>query len=90
MKIIRDLSEITEPFSNACVTIGNFDGVHLGHQLLFGEVVQRAYRCQGTSVAVTFDPHPLQILRPEGIKLISAHCHFSLTNMTRISFMNLL
>ncbi len=71
MKIIRDLSEITEPFSNACVTIGNFDGVHLGHQLLFGEVVQRAYRCQGTSVAVTFDPHPLQILRPEGIKLIS-------------------
>ncbi len=71
MKIIRDLSEITEPFSNACVTIGNFDGVHLGHQLLFGEVVQRAYRCQGISVAVTFDPHPLQILRPEGIKLIS-------------------
>lgn len=71
MKIYRDLSQITEPFSNACVTIGNFDGVHLGHQLLFGEVVQRAYRCQGTSVAVTFDPHPLQVLRPEGIKLIS-------------------
>lgn len=71
MKIYRDLNQITESFPNACVTIGNFDGVHLGHQLLFGEVVQRAYHCQGTSVAVTFDPHPLQVLRPEGIKLIS-------------------
>jgi len=71
MKIYRDLSDIPNPFENACVTIGNFDGVHLGHQLLFGEVVQRAYRCGGTSVAVTFDPHPLQVLRPDGIKLIS-------------------
>jgi len=71
MKIYRELSQIKESFPNACVTIGNFDGVHLGHQLLFGEVVQRAYRCNGTSVAVTFDPHPLQVLRPQGIKLIS-------------------
>ncbi len=71
MKIYRELSQIPEPFPHACVTIGNFDGVHLGHQLLFGEVVQRAYRCNGTSVAVTFDPHPLQVLRPQGIKLIS-------------------
>jgi len=71
MKIYRDLSQIKEPFVNACVTIGNFDGVHLGHQLLFGEVVQRAYRCDGTSVVVTFDPHPLQVLRSDGIKLIS-------------------
>ena len=71
MKIYRDLSQIPEPFTHACVTIGNFDGVHLGHQLLFGEVVQRAYRCNGTSVVVTFDPHPLQVLRPQGIKLIS-------------------
>jgi riboflavin kinase/FMN adenylyltransferase len=39
--------------------------------MLFAEVVQRAYRHQGTSVAITFDPHPLQVLRPEGIKLIS-------------------
>jgi len=71
MKIIRDLNEIKEPFENACVTIGNFDGVHLGHQLLFGEIAQRVYRHGGISVAVTFDPHPLQVLRPDGIKLIS-------------------
>ncbi len=71
MKIYRELEAITDSFPHACVTIGNFDGVHLGHQMLFAEVVQRAYRHQGTSVAITFDPHPLQVLRPEGIKLIS-------------------
>lgn len=71
MKIFRNLDEITESFENPCVTIGNFDGVHLGHQLLFSEVVQRSKRNKGCSIVVTFDPHPLRILRPGGIKLIS-------------------
>ncbi len=71
MEIFRELEAIKSTFPHACVTIGNFDGVHLGHQLLFAEVVQRAYRNHGTSVVITFDPHPLQVLRPEGIKLIS-------------------
>ncbi len=71
MKIFRSLDEITEPFANPCVTIGNFDGVHLGHQLLFMEVVRRGRANSGCSVVVTFDPHPLRILRPDGIKLIS-------------------
>ncbi len=74
MQIYTELEKIISPIPSACVTIGNFDGVHLGHQLLFSEVVSRAYRRQGTSVAVTFDPHPLQVLRPEaGIKLISTY-----------------
>lgn len=72
MKIYRDIEDINQPFSHACVTIGNFDGVHLGHQVLFHEVATRAYRQGGTSVAITFDPHPLQVLRPGGIKLISS------------------
>ncbi|MFH2122346.1 MAG: bifunctional riboflavin kinase/FAD synthetase [Pseudomonadota bacterium] len=71
MEIFRELEAIESTYPYACVTIGNFDGVHLGHQMLFAEVVQRAYRHHGTSVAITFDPHPLQVLRPEGIKLIS-------------------
>ncbi len=71
MKIYRELNGITKPFDHACVTIGNFDGVHLGHQMLFAEVVQKAYKAGGTSVAITFDPHPLQVLRPKGMKLIS-------------------
>ena len=72
MKIYRDHTEIRQPFPNACVTIGNFDGVHLGHQFLFSEVVGKAYKNNGTSIAITFDPHPLKVVRPEiGIKLIS-------------------
>lgn len=72
MKIFTDLDDITAPFLRPFVTIGNFDGVHLGHQLLFSEVVSKAKKAKGTSVAITFAPHPLQVIRPEiGIKLIS-------------------
>lgn len=71
MEIYWNLDEITAPFDAACVTIGNFDGVHLGHQQLFSEVVNRAARNNGKSTVVTFDPHPLRVLRPDTIKLIS-------------------
>lgn len=71
MDIFTNLSEIRTPFSRAHVTIGNFDGVHLGHQKLFDQVVARARQDKGTSVAVTFDPHPLKVLSPQGIRLIS-------------------
>ena len=72
MKIITDLAKITKPFHKACITIGNFDGVHQGHQYLFSEVQKRAYQHGGTSVAITFRPHPLLVVRPDvGIKLIS-------------------
>ena len=72
MQIHTSLQEITRPFHCPIVTVGNFDGVHLGHQLLFSEVLVRARRSGGTAVAVTFDPHPLKVLRPEGIRLISS------------------
>ncbi len=71
MELYTDLEKIEEPFQRAVVTIGNFDGVHLGHQQLFREVVNRSRQRDGTSVVVTFDPHPLKVLRPDGIQLIS-------------------
>ena len=74
MQIYNDLKQIAAPFDKAYVTIGNFDGVHLGHQILFSEVVSKAYRHGGTSIAITFEPHPLKIVRPDrGIKLISTY-----------------
>lgn len=74
MKIITDLDAIAAPFNDPCVTIGNFDGVHLGHQMLFGKVVERARALRGTGVAITFEPHPLRVLRPDGgLKLISTY-----------------
>lgn len=71
MQLYKNLHEIKKPFQRPVVTIGNFDGVHLGHQLLFHEVAIRAKRNGGISVAITFDPHPLKVLRPSGIRLIS-------------------
>ena len=50
MKIYRSLEEIEHPFEKPCVTIGNFDGVHLGHQELFAEVVRRSNEKGGCSV----------------------------------------
>lgn len=71
MKILGNIDEIDRKPANAYVTIGNFDGVHRGHQQLFASVVEKAIAANGTSVAITFNPHPLQVLMPEGIKLIS-------------------
>lgn len=71
MEVYHDVGDIDRELTTPCVTIGNFDGVHLGHQRLFREVVGAARRLGGTGVALTFDPHPLKVLRPDGIKLIS-------------------
>jgi riboflavin kinase/FMN adenylyltransferase len=60
---IQGLNDISQPFRRAVVTIGNFDGVHIGHQALFYEVIERAHAIDGTSIAVTFEPHPLRVLK---------------------------
>ena len=65
MKIIRGLPEKEREYKNPVLTLGNFDGVHLGHQEIFKKVVKRAKEIEGTSIAITFDPHPLKILAPE-------------------------
>ncbi len=63
MKVINNLDEITAPFQRAVITIGNFDGVHLGHQALFQEVIDKSREIDGVSVAMTFEPHPMQVLQ---------------------------
>ncbi len=63
MKIINHLEKITQPFKAAVITIGNFDGVHIGHQALFHEVIERADAIDGTSIAMTFEPHPIRVLK---------------------------
>ena len=50
----------------AIITIGNFDGVHLGHLMLIRQAVDRARALDLCSFAITFDPHPEQVLFPEG------------------------
>lgn len=70
MKIYTSPEQVRPRKPHVYVTIGNFDGVHLGHQQLFSRVVDRVRRDGGISVAVTFDPHPLKVLSPKGIRLI--------------------
>ena len=64
MQVIRSLEEIKQPFQRAVLTVGNFDGVHLGHQALFHTVTEKAEAIGGTSVAMTFQPHPMKVIRP--------------------------
>jgi len=64
MRVIRSLEEIDQPFERAVLTVGNFDGVHLGHQALFHTVIEKAEAIDGTSAAMTFEPHPMKVLRP--------------------------
>jgi len=58
------LEELRERLRRPVITIGNFDGVHLGHQALFAKAVERAQAVEGTALAVTFEPHPIRVLRP--------------------------
>lgn len=72
MQIYRQLSELPPATGPVIATIGNFDGVHLGHQGVIAEVIERAQFLGGRSIAITFDPHPSRILRPESpTKLIT-------------------
>lgn len=64
MKVTRGLTPSTvRPYP--VVTIGNFDGQHLGHRALLHTVVEAARSHQGTPMVLTFDPHPVKILAPE-------------------------
>ena len=62
MELVENIDRLDRPFKNAVITIGNFDGVHKGHQSLFTKVIEKAKEISGTSVAMTFDPHPLKAL----------------------------
>jgi riboflavin kinase/FMN adenylyltransferase len=63
MKVTKDLERLSRGDS-PIVTIGNFDGVHLGHQALLKEIVTKAQGVGGESVVLTFHPHPLVVISP--------------------------
>jgi riboflavin kinase/FMN adenylyltransferase len=59
------LGEIPAGFGPSAVTIGNFDGVHRGHQAVLAQLVAHARRQQAHAVAITFEPHPVAVLSPD-------------------------
>ncbi len=75
MKIVRGTKNISGPIPYPVVAIGNFDGVHVGHQILFRKAAEIAQEKDGTSIAFTFEPHPLKIIAPEKVPPMLTHFH---------------
>jgi riboflavin kinase/FMN adenylyltransferase len=65
MQIFRSSSAVPASLGPSVVAIGNFDGVHTGHLSILRDVCERARSRSAAAVAITFDPHPLRVLRPE-------------------------
>src|SRR5438270_10747704 len=72
MFIFHKLEDIPADFGPTVVSVGNFDGVHRAHAAVLEEIVRRAREQGAKSMAVTFEPHPARILRPDsGLKLLT-------------------
>src|SRR5580692_9066120 len=64
-QIFRSLADVPADFGPCVAVIGNFDGVHRGHREILTAVADEARSLQARAIAITFDPHPAQCLRPE-------------------------
>src|SRR5216683_5769229 len=72
MQVFRKLEDVPVGFGPSLVSVGNFDGVHRAHIRVLAEIVARARKRGMKSVVVTFEPHPMRILRPDyGLKLLT-------------------
>ncbi len=65
MLVYRSLAELGSSTSTSVVTVGNFDGVHCGHQMVIASLMERARALQSRTCAITFHPHPAQVLHPD-------------------------
>lgn len=65
MQILNGVSELKTIIKDAVVTIGNFDGLHLGHREIISRAVEASRKVGGPSVLMTFHPHPRKVLQPE-------------------------
>jgi len=65
MPLIRKIEDLAPTYPYPVLTLGNFDGVHLGHQALFRRVKERAQEKRGTSMVMTFWPHPMRVLKKD-------------------------
>ncbi len=72
MRVFHKLEDVPADFGPTFATVGNFDGVHQAHAYVLREIVARAKAHRAQAVAVTFEPHPTRILKPEaGLKLLT-------------------
>jgi riboflavin kinase/FMN adenylyltransferase len=65
MQIFHQLQDIPADFGPTVLSVGNFDGIHRGHQYVLRRLTERARELNARSLVLTFDPHPIRILRPD-------------------------
>ena len=65
MKVLRAIDELRSLPGSTHLSIGVFDGLHIGHQAVIGRALESSRQTSGNAVVVTFDPHPVRVLRPE-------------------------
>lgn len=72
MQVFHKLDNVPADLGPTLLSVGNFDGVHRAHSFVLKEIIARARQNGGKAVAVTFEPHPIRILRPDSaLKLIT-------------------
>jgi riboflavin kinase/FMN adenylyltransferase len=65
LEVVRGTAALRRRLVRPVLTIGNFDGVHLGHRAILDTVIERARALDGEAVLYTFDPHPRKVLQPQ-------------------------
>jgi len=81
MRVIRHLARRAERLPGSVLTLGNFDGAHLGHQAIVHRAVARARETAGVAVALTFEPHPVAVLAPAHAPLMLQTLHDRLASL---------
>ncbi|HEX3003857.1 MAG TPA: bifunctional riboflavin kinase/FAD synthetase [Angustibacter sp.] len=84
MKRWSGVTDVPSDLGACVVTLGNFDGVHAGHRAVLSRVVERAREQDATAVAITFDPHPAQVLFPERAPALITGLHQRLDLMAAV------
>jgi riboflavin kinase/FMN adenylyltransferase len=84
MQMFRTFEELAQHSHRICLAIGVFYGVHLGHQRVIGQARDDAQATGGTSVALTFDPHPMRVLQPQKAPLLLTSTAHKLALMGRL------
>ncbi|MEN9468312.1 MAG: hypothetical protein RL630_45 [Verrucomicrobiota bacterium] len=86
MRVLRSIEGLAEISGPVVIAAGVFDGMHLGHRMVFETAQRESQKLAATAVALTFDPHPATVLRPDAVPGLLTPTPFKLRLMERMGF----